>query len=170
MTWQPIALAFVAHAKLILAGIGFGGTGIGIVKFLNHAPAPFQDQVWYGACWDTLQDMVSNTARIGQRRTREGVAVALPSHHLRRSRSPLLRQRRLSPHRVSTVPEYLVHVGQPKVLLDRTPVLVSVCPDPVEIVDLPVWEYDQRKYVCRGSAESLVRKYPGQYQITGRMV
>lgn len=75
MNWQAIALSFLAHTKLILAGIGFGGTGIGIVKFLNHSPAPFQDQVWYGAAWDTLQDMVSNTARIGARRTREGVSV-----------------------------------------------------------------------------------------------
>ena len=74
MTWQDIGLAAAAHIKAVLAGIGFTGGGVGLVKFLKHAPAPYQDQPWAGAVFDTLQDLVSNS-RIGERRTRAGVVV-----------------------------------------------------------------------------------------------
>ena len=76
MTWQDIGLAAAAHIKAVLAGIGFTGGGVGLVKFLKHAPAPYQDQPWCGAIFDTMQDLVTNN-RIGERRTRAG-AVAQP--------------------------------------------------------------------------------------------
>ncbi len=81
MDWQPVldgAERFVSwsakHANELRVTFGLGG-GVGIVKYLRHMPAPYQDQIWWGSCFDTLQDLVSNTSRIGERRTREGLVI-----------------------------------------------------------------------------------------------
>lgn len=78
MNWQSVAidLAHASAAKLIALGGTFGlGGGVGIVKLLAHWPSPFQDNVYGGAFFDWLQDLVSNANRIGQRRSRSGVSV-----------------------------------------------------------------------------------------------
>lgn len=78
MNWQAIALG-LAHesaAKLIALGGTFGlGGGVGIVKLLNHWPAPYEDHVYLGAIFDWLQDLVSNK-RIGERRMRAAQPIA----------------------------------------------------------------------------------------------
>ena len=73
MTWQSVLDGIENHARSLVVTFGLGG-GVGIVKYLKHMPAPYQDQVWWGGFFDTLQDLVSNQ-RIGDRRTRAGVDV-----------------------------------------------------------------------------------------------
>ncbi len=73
MTWQAILEAIEHNANELRITFGLGG-GVGVVKYLKHMPAPYQDQIWWGSCFDTLQDLVSN-GRIGERRTRSGVEV-----------------------------------------------------------------------------------------------
>lgn len=57
-----------------LGAIGVTGGGVGFIKFMKHVPAPYQDQIVWGTIFDTIQDLISNS-RIGERRTRAGVAV-----------------------------------------------------------------------------------------------
>jgi hypothetical protein len=78
MNWQS-ALIDLFHALASKAGalgatFGLGG-GVGIVKLLNHWPAPYEGNAYGGAIFDTLQDLVSNK-RIGERRSRDGASVA----------------------------------------------------------------------------------------------
>ena len=75
MNWQAIGLYVWHHITAFGAGIGLTGGGVGFIKFLKHSPAPFQDEVWAGSVFDTLQDLVSNHERIGERRTRDGSRV-----------------------------------------------------------------------------------------------
>lgn len=74
MTWADVGNGIYHHAKELAVTFGLGG-GVGIVKYLRHMPAPFQNQVWWGSCFDTLQDLVSNNSRVGERRTRDGITV-----------------------------------------------------------------------------------------------
>ncbi len=74
--WKDIALWIGNHVAALAATFGLGG-GVGIVKFLNHVPAPYEDQPWAGAIFDTLQDLVSNK-RIGERRSRGGAELRTP--------------------------------------------------------------------------------------------
>lgn len=63
-----------SHTSQLAATFGLGG-GVGLVKLLNHWPAPIEGNAYGGAIFDTLQDLVSNK-RIGERRTRAGASVA----------------------------------------------------------------------------------------------
>jgi hypothetical protein len=73
MNWQRIVGIVGDH--LMALGVTFGlGGGVGIIKLLAHWPAPLQENIYWGAIFDWLQDLVSNR-RIGERRTREGVIV-----------------------------------------------------------------------------------------------
>ncbi len=72
MNWQTIAmdLAHALASKATALGATFGlGGGVGLVKLLNHWPAPYEDSPYTGAIFDWVQDLVSNK-RIGERRTR----------------------------------------------------------------------------------------------------
>lgn len=50
------------------------GSGVGFVKLLNHWPPPYEDNVYGGAVFDTLQDLATNK-RIGERRARNGATL-----------------------------------------------------------------------------------------------
>ncbi len=73
MDWQAFLEAATSKTAALAGTFGLGG-GVGIVKFLKHMPAPYQDSPWTGAVFDWLQDLVSNQ-RIGERRTRTGQDV-----------------------------------------------------------------------------------------------
>lgn len=73
MNWQSVLEAATSKTAALAGTFGLGG-GVGIVKFLKHMPAPYQDSPWTGAVFDWLQDLVSNQ-RIGERRTRAGEDV-----------------------------------------------------------------------------------------------
>lgn len=74
MTWQSVLLSMWHHVAAWLSAIGLTGGGVGFIKYMKHVPAPYQDQTQWGAFFDTIQDLVSNS-RIGERRTRSGVDV-----------------------------------------------------------------------------------------------
>ena len=74
MDWHSIAQAIFNKTVAVAGTFGLGG-GVGIVKFLRHAPAPKQGQVWVGAFFDWVQDLASNMSRIGERRTKDGSVV-----------------------------------------------------------------------------------------------
>ena len=73
--WNSFLLVVTHNIQVIAGGIGLGGLGVGFIKLMKHIPAPYQDQPWAGAMFDTVQDLVTNN-RIGERRTREGVVVS----------------------------------------------------------------------------------------------
>ncbi len=78
MNWQKFTLDtlhnMASWGGALMTTFGLGG-GVGLVKLLNHWPAPYEDNPYGAAIFDTLQDLVSNK-RIGERRTRAGVTVA----------------------------------------------------------------------------------------------
>ena len=59
--------------SVVSAALGLG-SGVGVVKFLKHIPAPHPEQKWAGSVFDTLQDLVSND-RIGERLMADGTIV-----------------------------------------------------------------------------------------------
>lgn len=71
--WQETGVWLFGHIKTILAGVGFTGGGVGMLKYLKHVPAPKKDSLWLGSVFDTVQDVVSNNERIGQRRDADSV-------------------------------------------------------------------------------------------------
>jgi hypothetical protein len=75
--WQQSALYLFHHLQAVLGGIGLTGSGIGLVKFLRHMPSPNKSSLWWGAIFDTLQDLVSND-RIGERRDDAGNVIPAP--------------------------------------------------------------------------------------------
>ncbi len=82
MNWQAILQWSWNHIAAWFAAIGVTGGGVGFIKYMKHCPAPYDDQPWWGAFFDTIQDLVSNS-RIGERRTRAGVSVpAVPTLNL----------------------------------------------------------------------------------------
>lgn len=72
-SFEQLGLAMANHAfsvgVALGASLGLGG-GAGIITFLHHMPAPYKDQEWMGAIYDTLQDRIKNMDRIGVRRER----------------------------------------------------------------------------------------------------
>ena len=80
MTWQSIGYWIAVHISAVAAAVGVTGGGVGFVKFLRHAPAPRKSSIWAGCVFDTLQDLASNDARIGERRpdTRNSQAAVEP--------------------------------------------------------------------------------------------
>lgn len=74
MTWQTLGEAVLNKTMALGTTFGLGG-GVGIVKFLSHAPAPMASNAWSGSIFDTLQDLVSNKERIGERRNLDGTTV-----------------------------------------------------------------------------------------------
>ncbi len=77
INYETILLAIYNHLAATLTAVGFGGGGVGAIKFLKHMPPPLLDNLWRGSVFDTLQDMVSNT-RVGERRLPDGTIVQLP--------------------------------------------------------------------------------------------
>ncbi len=67
MNWPAIGLWAYAHLKVFFAGIGLTGGGVGFVKLMKHWPAPKKRNPKLGAIFDTIQDILSNNERIGQR-------------------------------------------------------------------------------------------------------
>lgn len=67
VNWQPIALWTLLHIKAIFVSVGFTGSGVGIIKLMKHWPAPKKKNAKMGAIFDTIQDVLSNNERIGQR-------------------------------------------------------------------------------------------------------
>jgi len=77
MNWEKFILDTLhqmgSWGGSLMATFGLGG-GVGLVKLLNHWPAPYEGNAYGGAIFDTLQDLVSNK-RVGDRRTRNGATV-----------------------------------------------------------------------------------------------
>jgi hypothetical protein len=71
--WQWVSDSFT-KAGAVAATFGLGG-GVGIIKFLAHCPAPYESHRWTGCIFDTLEDLVSNTTRIGERRSKDGQTI-----------------------------------------------------------------------------------------------
>ena len=76
--WEKFAVDAMYHLEQwgdsMRITFGLGG-GVGLVKLLNHWPAPYEDSQYGGTIFDWLQDLVSNK-RIGERRTRAGALVS----------------------------------------------------------------------------------------------
>lgn len=72
-----ILLALFSACKATLAAIGFGGGGVGLIKFIKHFPPPPVKAKWRGCVFDTCQDVVSNNERIGQRLDGDGNIVSV---------------------------------------------------------------------------------------------
>lgn len=51
------------------------GAGVLALAFARHMPPPYEDQNWYGAVFDTVQDRFNNNDRIGLRRPRVPVVT-----------------------------------------------------------------------------------------------
>jgi hypothetical protein len=68
MNWSGTGYWVARHIKAIAETIGATGGGMGLVKFLRHAPAPKRSSIWAGCLFDTFQDLASNETRIGERR------------------------------------------------------------------------------------------------------
>ncbi len=68
--WGLIPQYMAEHLLVVGAALGLGG-GAGIVTFLHYCPAPYEDQQWLGAIFDSLQDRAKNMGRVGSRRQRE---------------------------------------------------------------------------------------------------
>jgi hypothetical protein len=66
--WSDAGFWIVRHIETLAATVGITGGGVGLVKFLRHAPAPRKSSIWAGCLFDTLQDLASNDSRIGERR------------------------------------------------------------------------------------------------------
>jgi hypothetical protein len=73
LTWGQLGQSLADHAfsSGLALGTTFGlGGGAGLITFLHHMPAPYEDQLWLGAVYDTFQDRAKNTEKIGARRKR----------------------------------------------------------------------------------------------------
>lgn len=66
--WTATAVWLAVQLKAVAATVGVTGVGVGLVKFLRHAPAPKRASLWAGCLFDTFQDLASNDTRIGERR------------------------------------------------------------------------------------------------------
>ena len=79
MTWQDSAAQLArdgwANIRTILAGVGFTGGGVGLIKLAKHWPAPLKKSLRWGAIFDTIQDVMSNNERIGERRDLDSAFV-----------------------------------------------------------------------------------------------
>lgn len=73
--WQSAGVWLFDHLRTVLAGVGFTGGGVGLLKYLKHVPAPKKESLWMGSVFDTVQDVVSNNERIGQRRDADSAFV-----------------------------------------------------------------------------------------------
>ncbi len=77
MNWEKFAFdtlhQMISWGGAVCSTLGIGG-GVGLVKLLNHWPAPRAENIYTCAVFDTAQDLATNK-RIGERRTSEGVAV-----------------------------------------------------------------------------------------------
>ena len=62
--------------SVVSAALGMG-SGVWVVKFLRHAPAPRQESRWKGSFFDFFQDLASNDDRMGERVTKEGAIIYL---------------------------------------------------------------------------------------------
>jgi len=80
MDWNSVGYWLIQHIRAVAATVGMTGGGVGIVKFLRHAPAPRKSSVWAGCFFDTFQDLASNDSRIGERRPDPGDPVVTPAH------------------------------------------------------------------------------------------
>lgn len=67
MNWNAIGIWAFEHLRVFFAGIGLTGGGVGFIKLMKHWPAPKKRNAKLGAIFDTLQDVISNNERIGQR-------------------------------------------------------------------------------------------------------
>lgn len=67
----------IDHRGLVELG---GALSVFGLAFVRHMPAPYENQLWYGAFFDTVQDRFTNNDRIGLRRKRTAVTppVTLP--------------------------------------------------------------------------------------------
>lgn len=78
MTWIEVATKtgefLGSHLNAIGTGLGLG-SGVGVIKFLRHMPAPRAANLWQGSVFDTFQDLVSNNGRIGERRNEAGDTI-----------------------------------------------------------------------------------------------
>lgn len=75
MNWQAFGLWAYSHLKVFFAGIGLTGGGVGFIKYMKHVPAPLKKSIWWGSVFDTIQDLISNNERIGQRRDADSAFV-----------------------------------------------------------------------------------------------
>lgn len=75
MSWADAGLAVLGKiawkADAIAASFGLGG-GVGLIKFLAHCPPPNIKRRILGGWFDTVQDLVSNRSRIGERSNDDG--------------------------------------------------------------------------------------------------
>jgi hypothetical protein len=76
VNWQAVGLLVYTHVKVFLSGIGLTGGGVGLIKLAKHWPAPLKKNLKLGAIFDTIQDVISNNERIGQRRDADSAFVA----------------------------------------------------------------------------------------------
>ncbi len=72
MDWITVGQKAAAEIRAVAGTVGITGFGVGFIKLLRHAPAPEKGSVWAGCLFDTLQDLVSNDSRIGERRAEAG--------------------------------------------------------------------------------------------------
>jgi hypothetical protein len=73
---NPILLYVLTHIKMFLTGIGVTGAGVGFIKLMKHWPAPVTRNKKLGAIFDTVQDLISNNERIGQRSDTDSAFVS----------------------------------------------------------------------------------------------
>jgi hypothetical protein len=82
VNWSLAAVRIVVYIRAAAGTVGITGFGVAFVKFLRHAPAPRKNSVWAGCIFDTLQDLVSNETRIGERRGEDGETLVCQPRHL----------------------------------------------------------------------------------------
>ncbi len=75
-SWSDSSAWILQHIRALASTVGITGGGVGLVKFLRHAPAPRKSSVWAGCLFDTFQDLASNDSRIGERRDDAGAPGA----------------------------------------------------------------------------------------------
>jgi hypothetical protein len=72
--WKVVGGFFMTLGASLGATLGIG-SGIGLIKLVRYMPAPRVNHKWLGAVYDTLQDLVSNMARVGERVDKTGETV-----------------------------------------------------------------------------------------------
>ncbi len=75
MDWQAFGVWIYTHAKVFFTSIGVTGGGVAFIKLAKHWPAPLRKNLRTGAIFDTVQDVISNNERIGQRRDADSAFV-----------------------------------------------------------------------------------------------
>ena len=78
ITCESILLSAYNTLTAALSAVGVGGGGVYFIKVLKHMPAPKLENRWRGAIFDSIQDTVSNTERVGERLAADGTLVKAP--------------------------------------------------------------------------------------------